>query len=94
MEIADGVKAVDDAVRQQMREEIGDQELQQNEKFAMLQKYGILTPRRHLRTDGMAVPGLDDRIDTPEWASNRVEGSTWTRIQMWKSWIRQAKKSR
>ena len=99
MELADVVKQdkiTDDAVRQQMREEIGDQELTQTKKFAILQKYGILTPRRHLRSDGTAMPGLDKQIDNPGWVpENGNGGDNWKkRRQLWINLVSQAKKSR
>lgn len=78
-------KALDTAVRQQLRDEIGDEEITQDRKFILLQKYGI------------AKPVLDKQLDNPGWVPEKSEegGDTWKRRkQNWLSLINQAKKAR
>lgn len=75
---------VDDAVRQQIREEIGDAEITEDQKFTLLQKYGI------------AKPVLDKKLNNPGWVPDiDGGGDTWKRRkQLWINMINQAKKRR
>lgn len=77
------VAKVDDDVRKQLREEIGDAEITQDQKFILLQKYGI------------AKAVLDKRINNPGWVPTTSEGGdTWRKRRLnWISMISQAKKA-
>lgn len=78
-------KALDEVGRQQVREEIGEDEVTQDQRFALLQKYGV------------AKPVLDKKINNPGWVPeiNPDGGDSWKRRrQNWISMINQAKKAR
>lgn len=80
--------AENQAARQQMWDEIGEDELNPSVKFTLLQKYGLVSSKRRINNRGVVEPGFDRGINNPGW----LEENLWKKAKQ--TWITLLKNAR